>query len=85
MHTITKMGILIWETDNNGQIARSKTGRNATSADEVVNGIGNWHLGETCAKGNGEKMAKMIQNSELAATNAIHPPKWGQAKNSNME
>jgi len=60
--------MLIWTTDNNGQIAG--TDRNNDRPEETTlktTGIGRWHLDKASEKGNGGKWEKLFgaSNSPL--------------------
>ena len=66
--------MLIRTTDNNGQIARHTREIDEIESDVLrIPGIGEWDIGETCAKGMGA--AEVIKNFGLPATNAIRPTK----------
>ena len=59
LQNIWKKDMMIWTTDNNGQIAR--TDQNDNSPDETTlktTGIGRWHLAKESEKGNGKKLEK---------------------------
>ena len=80
LHSIPKIDLLIWGTDNNGQIEK----RDTTLQEEqhtAHNGIGKWHYGKTTQRGNGDKMVKMIELFKLEETNTAHPPKKDDAYN----
>ena len=71
---IPQNDIIIWATDNNGQIARPTTN---SDRDQGINNahIGPCHYATKTEKGNGGKLAKTLRKYELTATNTIHPPK----------
>ena len=56
LQTINKKDIIIWATDNNGQIAKPSDDDDKTNGETDSKGIGKWHIDEVNAKGNGEKL-----------------------------
>ena len=78
---IPENDLLIWTTDNNGQIARPTTNNNGENGTINDAHIGHWHYAKETEKGNGEKLIKTMNRFSLTATNTIHPPKKETEKN----
>ena len=74
--------LVVWTTDNNGQIARTKTTSEEEEGNTLMSAhIGRWHYASETEKGNGEKLIKILNKFSLTATNTIHPPKNNDKEN----
>merc|ERR1712112_541752 len=78
---IPKKDLIIWTTDNNGQIARENNENMQDETPEKRICIGPWHYAAKTEKGNGEKLEKTLYKNELTAANTIHIPKMRDKKN----
>ena len=76
-----KNDLIIWATDNNGQIAQP-TNSNDRGEELSTNAhIGPWHYAPQCENGNGVRLVKTLHKHELTATNTVHPPKGIDKRN----
>ena len=75
MTTTPQNDIIIWTTDNNGQIARRNTNSRNEYQTQNEAHIGRWHYATESEKGNGGKLEKIMGKFHLTATNTIYTPK----------
>ena len=80
LNKIPRKDIIIWTTDNNGQIARPPINNDRGEGIKNEAHIGQWHYAVQTEKGNGEKLVKTLHKFELTATNTIHTPKNNDKK-----
>ena len=65
--------MIIWTTNNKGQIARKANRMGGGEMVKTNTHIGPWRNARESAKGNGEKLVNIIHKIGQTATNTIHP------------
>ena len=75
LEEIPNNDLLIWTTDNNGEIAKPEGSSGGENNISSIANIGQWHYAQENERGNGQTLVQIMNKFCLTATNTIRPPK----------